>query len=143
VSLVRSDCDGVKIEEYDSTSPSSLLHTVAVCILKREKDNINVDRLSGKRFKMMNYFVHHGPFAEAVSRSAKLDVSRPYVIGMFVSVPREVKLDFLVSQLNSDHILALYCLKIHFNVVVPSIPGSSKLPFSIKRELARLTNVLK
>lgn len=57
------------------------------------RDNINVDRLSGKRLKMINYFTHRDPFAEAVSRSAKLDVSRPYVIGMFVSVPQEMKLE--------------------------------------------------
>jgi hypothetical protein len=61
----------------------------------------------GNDLKMINYFVHQDPFAEAVSRSVKLDFSRLYVIGMFFSIAQDVKLDFLVSQLKSDHILAL------------------------------------
>lgn len=47
----------------------------------------------GNDLKMINYFIHRGPFAEAVCRSAKLDVSRPYVIGMLVPVPQEMKLE--------------------------------------------------
>jgi hypothetical protein len=55
----------------------------------------------GNDLKIINYSVHQGPFREAVSRSAKLDVSRPYVIGMFVSVPREVKVDFFGESADS------------------------------------------
>lgn len=61
----------------------------------------------GNYLKMIHYFVRQGPFVEAVSRSAKIDVSRTYVIGFFISLPQDAKLDFLVNQLNSDHNVTL------------------------------------
>jgi hypothetical protein len=81
----------------------------------------------------MNYSVHQCPFAEAISRSAKVDVSRPNVRGIFVSFSP-------VMQLNSEQILTLHCFKIYFNVVLPSILNFAKAPLSIKFELSRLTS---